>query len=141
MDEKIKKYAPRNAGRHAFKPTADDRKTVSLMAAVGIPQEGIALCIQDGINDKTLRYHFKKELKTASLKANAKVGGMLYQAAMNGNVAAMIWWTKSRMGWKETKTLDVDVGVRQGVLTVPNLIEDTDKIVEQKIEKQQAQHR
>ena len=89
-------------GRPVFKPTEDDRKTVSLMAAVGIPHEGIAICIRDGIDDKTLRKHFQHELATSKIKADTKVAGSMFQAAISGNVNAQKWWTSARMGWKET---------------------------------------
>ena len=72
------------------------------MCAVGIPHEGIALCIQDGIDDKTLRKHFRVELTTSKIRADAKVAGSLFQQAIAGNVNAQKWWTASRMGWKET---------------------------------------
>jgi hypothetical protein len=76
-------------GRPSYKPTEDDRKTVSLMCAVGIPHEGIALCIGDnGIDDKTLRKHFPRELKTSKIKANVRMGGVIYNAALAGNMTA-----------------------------------------------------
>jgi hypothetical protein len=89
-------------GRPGYKPTEDDRKTVSLMCAVGIPHEGIALCVGDGIDDKTLRKYFDVELKTAKIKANAKVGGVIFNAIMAGNMTAASLWAKTQMGWKET---------------------------------------
>ena len=89
-------------GRPRYKPTEDDRKTVRLMCAVGIPHEGIALCIGTGIDDKTLRKHFAKELKTAKIKANTKVGGTIFNSAIGGNMTAATLWAKTQMGWKET---------------------------------------
>jgi hypothetical protein len=94
-------------GRPIYRPTDDDRKTVELMCAVGIPHEGIAACIGDGIDDKTLRRHFSEELKTAKLKANAKIGGAIFSAAMNGNMTAAALWAKTQMGWRETGTLEL----------------------------------
>jgi len=94
-------------GPQPFKPTDDERKTVSLMVAVGIPQEGIARCIRDGISRPTLEKHFREELDTAAHKANAKVGGTLYQKAIAGDTTAMIWWTKARMRWSEKHDHDV----------------------------------
>ena len=76
------------------------------MCAVGVPHEGIAACIGDGITDKTLRKHFAAELKTAKIKANAKIGGSIYNAAMAGNMPAAIFWAKTQMGWKETSTTE-----------------------------------
>tara|TARA_R110000823_G_scaffold228761_2_gene355934 strand:+ start:48 stop:419 length:372 start_codon:yes stop_codon:yes gene_type:complete len=93
-------------GKPPFKPTADDRKTVSLMCAVGIPHEGIAACIGDGIDDKTLRKYFADELKTAKIKANAKIGGSIFNAAMAGNMTAASLWAKTQMGWKEKSEIE-----------------------------------
>jgi len=100
-------------GKPPFHPTEEDRKTVSLMCAVGIPHEGIALCIQDGIDDKTLRKYFHEELKTAKIKANAKVGGSIFNAAMSGNMTAASLWAKTQMGWKETQQIDTNVSVNK----------------------------
>lgn len=73
------------------------------MCAVGIPHDGIALCLRDkGIDEKTLRKHFRRELDTAKLKANAKVGGSIFRAAIAGNASAQNLWAKTQMGWKET---------------------------------------
>mgnify|MGYP003635722926 CR=1 FL=1 len=95
-------------GRPPYKPTDDDRKTVSLMCAVGIPHESIALCIGDnGIDDKTMRKYFAEELKTAKIKANAKIGGSIFNAAMSGNMTAASLWAKTQMGWKETNVNEV----------------------------------
>ncbi len=83
----------------SFKPTEDQRKLVEQMSAVGITQEGIAAVIE--IDRKTLAKHFRKELDTAATKANAKIGGTLYNKAINGDTTAAIWWTKARMKWAE----------------------------------------
>jgi hypothetical protein len=89
-------------GAPTFKPTDDERKLVEQMTACGIPQESQCLVIRDGIDDKTLRKHFRRELDTAATKANTKVAGTLFNKAVGGDTAAMIWWSKTRMGWKET---------------------------------------
>ena len=91
-------------GPKPMEPTKDERAQVAQMASVGITHEQIALCVRDGISADTLVKYFGAELKTARIKANAKIGGKLYNEAMNGNVTAMIWWTKSQMGWRETST-------------------------------------
>lgn len=89
-----------------FKPTKEERKLVEQMCAVGIPRESIGLVIRDGITRPTLSKHFRRELDTAAVRANAKVGGKLFIEAMNGNVTAMIFWAKTRMGWKETNIIE-----------------------------------
>ena len=55
-----------------FKPTEEERKLVEQMCSVGIPQESICLVVRDGIDDKTLRKHFRRELDTAKVKAKRK---------------------------------------------------------------------
>lgn len=95
-----------------FKPTDDERKLVEQMCAVGIPQESICLVVRDGIDDKTLRKHFRRELDTAKIKANAKIGGGLFNRAMGGDTASLIFWAKTQMGWKETQTHEMTGGDR-----------------------------
>ncbi len=73
---------------------------VKVMIAGGITQEEIATVI--GCTRKTLLKHFRHELHTAAPEANALVIASLHQMATKGkNVAAAIWWTKTRMGWRE----------------------------------------
>ena len=93
---------PKRITKPTFKPTDDERKLVEQMCAVGIPQESICLVVRDGIDDKTLRKHFRRELDTAKIKANAKIGGTLFNRAVNGDTTAAIFWAKTQMGWKET---------------------------------------
>lgn len=94
---------PRNkGGRPPFKPTDDERKQVSQMCAVGIPHEQIAMVVRGGIDADTLKKHFKTELREAKIRANAKIGGTLFNKAINGDTAAAIFWAKTQMGWKET---------------------------------------
>ena len=98
-------------GPPTFKPTDQEREQVEQMSAVGIPQESICRVIRDGIDDKTLRKHFRKELDTAAAKANANIGNTLYNKAMGGDTSALIWWSKTRMGWKETSVQEHAGGV------------------------------
>jgi len=97
---------PKKVTKPTFKPTDKERKLVEQMSAVGIPQSNIAMILRDGIDDKTLRKHFRKELDTAATKANAKIGGMLFNKAVNGDTSAAIFWAKTRMGWKETNVTE-----------------------------------
>jgi hypothetical protein len=95
---------PAKGGRPAYKPSQKDVDFVEAMAKVGTPQEEIAKVI--GVDPKTLRKYFAVILETAGIKANAMVGQSLYQNAVDGNVAAQIWWSKTRMGWKETSVTE-----------------------------------
>ena len=92
----------------AFKakiPNAEQRKLVQSMAAVGIPHDLIARVI--GVSGKTLRKHCREELDLAEAKANAEVAGFLFNSAKSGNVAAQIFWLKTRAGWKEPVPVQV----------------------------------
>ena len=90
-------------GRPPFKPTEDQRKMVSQMAAVGITQEQIARSlVEKGISVETLQKYFSEELETSAIKANAKIGGAAYNKAVGGDPQMIKWWTATRMGWKET---------------------------------------
>jgi len=99
---------PRAPGR-PFQPTEEHRKIVLLASSVGTPQEEIARYI--GCSVTTLRVHFEEELHRGATSANLKVGGNLFQAATGpidkmSTVNAAIWWSKSRMGWKEVSRVE-----------------------------------
>lgn len=94
-------------GRPTFKPTAEQSKTVQAMVAYGVPLEEVAKVI--GIDRKTLSKHFKFEIETAAIMANAKVAESLYKKAIapdlvGPSVTAAIFWLKTKAGWKETTT-------------------------------------
>ena len=73
---------------------------VHAMSGYGVPQEDIALVV--GISSRTLRKHFRHELDVALIEANARVAQCLFkQATVPGNIAATIFWLKSRAGWRE----------------------------------------
>lgn len=49
---------------------------------------------------------FAEALKRGRAKANVFVGGKLMELIKEGNVAATIFYLKSRCGWKETQRLE-----------------------------------
>lgn len=99
-------------GRHTkphtgrlFQPTDDQRRQVLTMTGFGVRQEEIATSLE--IDKKTLHKHFRRELDTGMIEANVRVAQALYTNAVKHNsVAAQIWWTKARMGWKEAQVLE-----------------------------------
>lgn len=96
----------RGRGRPAFEPTDEQRSLVRDLATAGIRQDAICKVVKwpDGqcIDEKTLRKHFADELETGTIEANAAVAGKLYTLAMQGNIAAVIFWLKTRGQWSET---------------------------------------
>lgn len=91
------------AGHPPFQPTDSERKQVEAMSGYGLPIEQIAVLVRGGIDSDTLRKHFATELIAGKAKANSGVGRTLFQKAMGGDTAAMIWWSKTQMRWKEVQ--------------------------------------
>lgn len=56
---------------------------------------------------------FAEAIKTGRAKANIFVGGKLMQAIKAGNIAAIIFYMKTRCGWKETQKIEADVTQRE----------------------------
>jgi hypothetical protein len=108
----VKKAGPNGgaregAGRKPFEPTDAERKQVEAMSGYGLPIEQIAVLVRGGIDTDTLRKHFATELVAGKAKANSGVGRTLFQKAMGGDTAAMIWWSKTQMRWAETQKHEV----------------------------------
>jgi hypothetical protein len=99
--------AREGAGRPAFVPTESERKQVEALSGYGLPIEQIAVLVRGGIDTDTLRKHFATELTAGKAKANSGVGRTLFQKAMGGDTAAMIWWSKTQMRWAETQKHEV----------------------------------
>ncbi len=100
-DPNAKKLKSKPKGKTApHEPTDTTRATVKKFAAIGIPGDLIAKYL--GINKTTLFKYYQKEMELAHLEANANVAGALYKNCMNGNVTAQIFWSKTRLGWRET---------------------------------------
>jgi hypothetical protein len=89
------------AGRPAFVPTDKDRGLVEQLATWGVAEHHIAPLIADGISMPTLRQYFADEIMKGRAKASMGIGSTLYQKAMAGDVASLIWWTKTQMRWAE----------------------------------------
>lgn len=95
-----KRSKRRKTGRKPFVPTAQQREQVQMLAGFGLRHTDIAKLV--GINVSTLVKYFREELDTGVLKANAMVVQSLFRQATSGkSPGASIFWTKSRMGWKE----------------------------------------
>lgn len=98
-----------------YEPTPQQRRQVMTMTGFGIRQREVASVL--GIDEKTLRLHFRRELDIGATEANLHVASSLFtMATKEHNVAAAIWWTKARMGWKET-TVSEQTGPDGGPLT------------------------
>lgn len=105
------------AGRKPFVPTAEQRKMVKAMAGYGIPEDDICKVITNpqtgnAIDGKTLRKHFRTELDTGFVTANAKVKENLFWIATQRHIAApvvtaAIFWDKTRGGAVEKQRVEL----------------------------------
>jgi hypothetical protein len=85
--------------RRPHEPSKESRQLVQLHATIGTRQDVIADIL--GIDGKTLTKYYREELDQATARANAAVGGALFNKAKSGDTAAMIFWMKTRAGWRE----------------------------------------
>jgi len=86
-------------------PTDETRKMVESTSGLGLPHESIAVLV--GIDDKTLRKHYRAELDIGKAKANGQIAKTLFSKALAGDTTSLIWWTKSQMRWSETVKQEV----------------------------------
>jgi hypothetical protein len=94
----------KSMSRNPHEPTDASRQLVALHATMGTQQEVIADIL--GIDPKTLRKHYRVELDQSMAKANAQIGGALFNKAKGGDTAAMIFWMKTRAGWREKQEIN-----------------------------------
>ena len=94
---------------------------VTELSALGLRNEDICAMINTSI--PTLLKHYEKEIREGRIKANAKIAQTLYKKAIDGDTACLIFWAKTRMGWREVDRLEItgeDGGpVRAGIIAIP----------------------
>jgi hypothetical protein len=103
--------------KRGFQVTDAMRSEVRSLAARGVPQESIAAII--GCDAKTLRKYCRHELDRGMAEANSQVIGALFENAIRGNIAAQIFWAKTRMGWQEGKVPEKPIQGTPVTLTSP----------------------
>src|ERR1035438_8128342 len=89
-------------GRPFYKPTDDDRVLVRNMAAAGLSQQTIQLCLPAAPkHPKTFCKAFKAELETSAFEVTARAMSKLVGAINNGEAWAICFWLKSKAGFEE----------------------------------------
>lgn len=89
---------PANGGVK-FTPTRDKQHAVARMVSVGTPHDVIARAI--GVSGATLDRHFEHELKNGKAEIHAAIGKSITAMALAGDKTMMIFFAKTRMGWRE----------------------------------------
>lgn len=95
----VAELKPNLGGRPPHEPTKAMREQVQVAAGLGFRQDAIADLV--GVAPKTLRLHYQHEIRFGKAMANAKVAAALFNKAIGGDVAAMIFWLKTQAGWSE----------------------------------------
>jgi len=90
--------------RKAFAVNDAMRERVRHLAGIGVRQDDIARIV--GCSAKTLRTRLRDELDRGIAEANATVAGYLFALAKAGNIAAIIFWLKTRAHWRERTAAD-----------------------------------
>lgn len=88
-------------------PNEKTRGQVQALSGFGIKAEDIASYI--GIAKQTLYKHYREELMTGVVGANARVAETLYNKAINGDTTACIFWLKTRAKWREVQKMEMEV--------------------------------
>jgi len=119
MDELI----PSKGGQKPFGPTADERRLVERLASKGFRYDEIALALRKGVSKSTLCRHFLQEMQRGRVIASLKVAETLYEkATVDRDTTALIWWTKTQMGWKAARDEPKDVPEPKSVEKIERVI-------------------
>jgi hypothetical protein len=78
--------------------TEKTKTEVTALKSFGNTNEDIANYL--GIHHETLTKHYKYELDSAQVRVNFEVAKSLYNKAINGDIAAIIFWLKTRARWR-----------------------------------------
>jgi DNA-binding CsgD family transcriptional regulator len=88
-------------------PTDKTRAEVYALTSFGNTQEEIAKYL--GITVDTMAKHYRAEMDSAVIRANAAVARALYnKATAQDDLSAQIFWLKTRARWRERDKDDID---------------------------------
>lgn len=80
-------------------PTDEWRAEVRALKSFGVSHEMIARHLK--IDEDTLAKHYRDDLDTAVVNANAMVAGKLFKkATVDEDLTAIIFWLKTRARWR-----------------------------------------
>ena len=109
--------AKRKGGMPMFVPTDEQRNVVRKLSGYGLPHEQIAALVGKGIDRDTLAKHFRRELDEGKAAASERIGATLFEKAMAGDTASLIWWTKAQMRWTSLQQIQVQSDSRISIVS------------------------
>jgi hypothetical protein len=84
--------------RPSLQPTEETRRIAKTMATCGMKQEDIATALNIR-SPKTLRKHYRQELKLGSIEATTNVARTLYKMATSGKCPPATAFWLNKCGW------------------------------------------
>ena len=93
------------AGRKAIKYDPELAEKIREMRGSGFTLEMTANAA--GMSVPTLCRLYSDELREGCARANLAVGKRLFEKCMEGDITALIFWAKTRMGWSEKQKIDI----------------------------------
>lgn len=86
-------------GRKSIKRDEEEAKKIAAMRQFGLSIEQV--CVLTGLSRATVYKLYAHELEEGVAAANLLVGKKLFERCQAGDVTALIFWAKTRMGWRE----------------------------------------
>ena len=83
--------------RPQIEVTDKDRMIVKTLGRAGVPQQIISDLVCGGISLNTLKKYFRPELTVSKACCNLLVASALFNKALNGDTACLIFWAKTQM--------------------------------------------
>ncbi len=84
-----------------YRKTAEHQSVVEALAFMGVSRKTIGEYL--GVSDYVIKNHYDSVIKHARTGMNVNVVRSLYQRGLRGDTAALIFWAKTQLGWKETQ--------------------------------------
>jgi hypothetical protein len=93
-----------DGGRPPFGPTETERSLVKALRGAGFRHEDIASLIgPHGVNRETLEKYFPDELRAGKAHIDAICVTGIVRLMQQDNPAALFFYAKTRLGWRETQ--------------------------------------
>lgn len=88
-------------------------KLIRNLSQYGLPQEQIARLVNLSVG--TMLRLYREEYDKGAAVANAQVAQRLFKKALDGDTAALIFWVKARMQWRENSEVRIDLHAKTGI--------------------------
>ena len=72
---------------------------IQKLRAQGVSVKDVSSLI--GISERSARKLYQSELDKGKSQANAAIAGKIFELAMQGNTACLIFWAKTQLYWQE----------------------------------------